>query len=214
MIGRAQRRFVIALGLSLALHAGLMQSHYGKGAARDNISVAAKLLPVATEAKIESPPMLQALAPNPEPDAKPAALPSPAKASDTAAPVVIATPPVTTAATVLAPPADPNYYAVGDLDVFPKALVKPDLSAVLPASQEPAAGSVRATVLIDEAGAVNAVRDVEASTSGIETVTRELLLRTRFTPARNKEGRIVKAQVRVSLDYDMGYAGGAYRAPR
>lgn len=61
---------------------------------------------------------------------------------------------------------------------------------------------MRATLLIDEAGVVNAVRNVEASASDIESVARELLLRTRFTPARNKEGRIVKAQVLVALDYD------------
>ena len=97
---------------------------------------------------------------------------------------------------------DPTYYAAGDLDVFPRALIKPDLNAALAASHEPAAGKVRATVLIDEAGVVNTVRGVDAQTGDLETAVRELLLRTRFTPARNKEGRIVKAQVLIALDYD------------
>ena len=61
---------------------------------------------------------------------------------------------------------------------------------------------MRATVLIDEAGLVDAVRGVDAHASDVATSARELLLRTRFTPARNKDGRIVKAQVLVALDYD------------
>lgn len=108
----------------------------------------------------------------------------------------------TVTATVLSQPSDPNYYTAGDLDVFPKAVVKPDLTAAIGASHEPAAGKVRATVLIDEAGVVNAVRNLEAPAGDIESAARELLLRTRFTPARSKEGRIVKAQVLVALDYD------------
>lgn len=106
-------------------------------------------------------------------------------------------------------PSDPTYYAVGDLDVFPKALVKLDLNEALAANHaSAAAGNVRATVLIDETGVVNAVRAVRAvlsvdgAASDIETAARELLLRTRFTPARNKDGRIVKAQVLVALDFD------------
>ena len=195
--GRAQRRFAMALGASLALHAWLMHSPYGKGAARDNITVAAQLLPAATETKIETPAAL--LTPVPYVTEATASTPSTAQATPAATTALL---PVTTATAVLTQPADPNYYAVGNLDVFPKALVKPDLSAALAANQGPTAGKVRATLLIDEAGVVNAVRNVEASASDIESVTRELLLRTRFTPARNKEGRIVKAQVLVALDYD------------
>jgi hypothetical protein len=105
-------------------------------------------------------------------------------------------------ATVLSQPSDPTYYAAGDLDVFPSALTKPDLGAALGGNHGSGAGKVRATVLIDETGAVNAVRGVEAPAGDVETAARELLLRTRFTPARNKDGRIVKAQVLVALDYD------------
>jgi hypothetical protein len=131
-------------------------------------------------------------------DSKPASTQSPQVGNT--APAL--TPVVTTATSLLSEPSDPNYYAVGDLDVFPKALVKPDLNGEAAAIHASAAGKVRATVLIDEAGVVNAVRHIEAATSHIESAARELLLRTRFTPARNKEGRIVKAQVLVALDYD------------
>ncbi len=93
---------------------------------------------------------------------------------------------------------DPTYYSALSLDVYPKAATDLDLSAYLAGSYT--TGQVRATVLIDEAGVVNEVRAIQAVASDIESAARALLLRTRFTPAR-KEGRIVKAQVRISLDY-------------
>ncbi len=204
-IGRAQRRLVIALGVSLALHAWMMQSHYGKGAAGGGSSaITARILPVATGtdsvASSSTPlpaPMTNNVAVSTT-DSNAVAQRATQVSHVSLASAAIGTP----APAVLTQPSDPNYYAVGDLDVFPKALVKPDLNAALAANQTPAAGKVRATLLIDEAGVVNAVRNVEAPAREIESVARELLLRTRFTPARNKEGRIVKAQVLVALDYD------------
>ena len=198
MTGRVQRRFMVALGVSLALHVWLMQSHYGKGKAPDNITVAAKLLPMVAELPVETP-VVQFM---PNPHVEPPLPAVPSVESDRVTSVTRTTLPAATAAAVLSQPDDPNYYAAGDLDVFPKALVRLDLSAVLAANQTPAVGKVRATILIDEVGVVNAVRNVEASTSSIETAARDLLLSTRFTPARNKEGRIVKAQLLVALDYD------------
>jgi hypothetical protein len=203
-IGRAQRRLVVALGLSVALHAWLVHSPYGKGMARgsaDGARVVARILPVATEtgpAAHPSAPTVKAheMGESTAPEWRVANANVPATLSLNTA----ATAPMTT--TVLSQPSDPTYYIAGDLDVFPKALVKPDLSAAIGTSHEPTAGKVRATVLIDEAGVVNAVRSMEAPAGDIEAAARELLLRTRFTPARNKEGRIVKAQVLVALDYD------------
>lgn len=194
------------LGLSMLLHAWLMENQYGKGVARGGTggaSISARLLSVsdssvsalATEAPgvPESKPRIYATA-------DPTAVTAPTR---TSAAAELGSARVASRATaVLSPPGDPTYYAAGDLDVFPKALVTPDLSAVLAATHEPTAGTVRATLLIDEAGAVNAVRGVEASTGDIESAARELLLRTRFTPARSKEGRIVKARVLIALDYD------------
>jgi hypothetical protein len=215
-ISRAQRRLVVALGVSAALHAWLVHSHYGKGMARgnaDGVSIAARILPVAAEAGQTGNPsaatreVLAVIEPKiPEARAADARKLPPLSITTTAAAALGA---VTIPATALSQPSDPNYYTAGDLDVFPKALVKPDLAAAIGASHQPAAGKVRATVLIDEAGVVNAVRNLEAPAGDIESAARELLLRTRFTPARNKEGRIVKAQVLVALDYDTRAAPAA-----
>jgi hypothetical protein len=49
----AQRRLAVALGFSALLHAWLMESHYGKGAARrhaGDASIAARILPAAAPA--------------------------------------------------------------------------------------------------------------------------------------------------------------------
>ena len=94
--------------------------------------------------------------------------------------------------------ADPTYYTALSLDVYPQAVVKPDLGSYFADSTAHVANDVRATVLIDESGRVNEVRDIRAATVEAATATRELLLRTRFTPAR-KDGQVVKAQVQISL---------------
>lgn len=93
----------------------------------------------------------------------------------------------------LTQPSDPTYYGARSLDVYPKALTPLQLDV------QSGAAKVRATVFIDEAGYVNEVRAIEASPAAMEEAARELLLRARFTPA-SKDGRIVKAQVRVSLE--------------
>jgi hypothetical protein len=100
------------------------------------------------------------------------------------------------APTQLTQPSDPTYYAARDLDVFPKAITALNLGL------GGAPGKVRATVLIDESGTVNEVRAIDASATEIENAARDLLLRARFTPA-SKDGRVVKAQVLVSLDYGL-----------
>jgi hypothetical protein len=208
LIGRAQRRLIVALGVSVVFHAWLMHSHYGKGMARgsaEGARVVARLLPLDAETGPAAHPSASTMQAHERVEstarewrAANASVPTTLSLNTAAAAPRAA--PMTT--TVLSQPSDPNYYTAGDLDVFPRALVKPDLAAVIGASHEPAAGKVRATVLIDEAGVVNAVRNLEAPAGDIEAAARELLLRTRFTPARNKEGRIVKAQVLVALDYD------------
>jgi len=207
-LSRAQRRLAVALGLSMLFHAWLMENHYGKGSARRGDAVtqiSAQLLPAAEEAspsafEASAPravasevPMAAAAEDRPVPQVPPASIR--AGLADSAAPS-IASP------AAIPQPSDPTYYAVGDLDVFPRALVKPDLGAALGVHRGPSVGKVRAIVLIDEAGTVNAVRDIQAPAGDVESTARDLLLRTRFTPARNREGRIVKAQVLVALDYD------------
>jgi hypothetical protein len=190
------------LGVSMLLHAWLLESRYGKGAARshaDSASLVARIAPAATDSITEVPvessrglePIGQTLVATAASGTTPSTQAAGVKSTAAA-----------TADTALLPQSsDPTYYVAGDLDVFPKALVKPDLTAALGTNHEPAAGNVRATLLIDEAGIVNAVRGVDAPAADVETTVRELLLRTRFTPARNKDGRIVKSQVRVALEY-------------
>ena len=89
--------------------------------------------------------------------------------------------------------------------MYPKATATLDLGPLLPAGSN-ATGQVRATVLIDESGIVNEVRAIEAAASDIEGAARHLLLHARFTSAR-KDGRVVTAQLQVSLAY------GASQAP-
>lgn len=91
--------------------------------------------------------------------------------------------------------ADATYYTARDLDVFPKAITVLEL-----ALRAGAPGKVRATVLIDESGKVNEVRAIDTGVAEIERAARDLLLRARFTPA-SKDGRLVKAQLLVSLEY-------------
>lgn len=198
----------------MLLHAWLMHTVPGKvGNGARVATIGARMQPVTGAAKIAVAPAIEA------PVALPVETPTRTPAVDQPPALIAPAPPLAAEASLHgkaasvagggAPaqvqPSDPTYYAAGELDVFPRALVKPDLSAALTANAartEPAAGNVRATVLIDEAGVVNAVRGVTAPAGDIETLARDLLLRTRFSPARNKEGRIVKAQVLIALDYD------------
>lgn len=208
--GNAGRRLVLALGLSLLAHAWLLHSHYGKDAVRgrtggdENPRIVAQILP--------SEPAIVFAAPAADRDVVVPERPTAVAPAAAAAPANV----TSTAPAVLAPPADPTYYAAGDLDVFPRALVKPDLGAALIARgvrAAVAAGRVRAVVLIDEAGNVDAVREIQAPIIEAGAAARELLMHTRFTPARNKDGRVVKAQVVIALDYNASDMPAALRAP-
>lgn len=97
-------------------------------------------------------------------------------------------------------PEDPTYYPARSLDVFPARLAAWDTAPIRAAAQG-AAGSARATLLIDEAGVVNEVESIHGAThESIEAAIRDLFLAARFSPAR-KDGRVVKARVLVSLDF-------------
>lgn len=211
-ISPARRRLSIALGVSLLLHVWLMEGRYGKGAAPGSAGgmPMAVRIQQALDAPLRLPfePVVTGVARSETPAFITAAYPSGNAALNSSVSEAPAHS-VTATAAALTQASDATYYAAGDLDVFPSALVKPDLSAALGAIPVPSTGKVRATVLIDEAGVVNAVRGVDAAAGDIEIVVRELLLRTRFTPARNKDGRIVKAQVLVALDYDTRSASAA-----
>ena len=204
---RAQRRLMAALCVSALLHAWLMDTahrlpapHASRAAAGGDAAITVLLNepPVdflaqdseqgiagaANRGIMHTVAAMQVPVAAPKPVERAAAQPAAVTAIDSA---------------TLPQPSDPTYYTALNLDVYPKSATALDLGAHLAAGSY-LAGQVRATVLIDEGGNVNEVRAIEAAASDIESAARDLLLKSRFTPAR-KDGRIVKAQVRISLDY-------------
>lgn len=193
----------LALAASLLLHAWAMHDSRGLGRPRVDAGSAVALttrlqvsplnLPPASEAAalpdtdVAAPPRTTAVAAT----ATPRTTPTAAESSTTTAN------PISHGDSALPQPTDPTYYGALSLDVYPRAITPLDLGAYLMTA---ASGEVRATVLIDEAGMVNDVRAIDAADPEIVRAVRILLLKTRFTPAR-RDGRIVKAEVRVSLSY-------------
>ncbi len=200
MIDRTQRRLGLALAASALLHLWLAHTADSPGARRVSVAGGAPLRATLAAPEIDG------SAPNIEPRTTPPSQPATADVAHAPRAVAAAAAP-SAAARALEPraavttdgnaavtqPSDPTYYAARSLDVFPKAITALALGA------ETGAANVRATVLIDEFGHVNDVRAIEAGSADIENAARELLLRTRFTPA-SKDGRMVKAQVLVSLE--------------
>ena len=202
-MGSTHGRMALALGTSALLHAWAMHDTCGLGVPR---VAAGSSAPLAATLDLPSrAPAVDLLAQDPTPGTpqySAVVTPPRATAAVTAkAPVApaVETPAAATLAgqgsAPLPQPSDPTYYGALSLDVYPKAVTALDLSA-----PTAAAGQVRATVLIDEAGVVNDVRAVQATSADLESAARTLLWQTRFTPAR-KDGRVVKAEVRVSLGY-------------
>lgn len=201
MRDRADRRLLLALAASVLLHASLMQAVEGVSVRRTGGGAPplnATLMPQAAvelaEREMEVPPRVlrphepveSASVPRVQTPVAPTAVPAPHRAE---------TPGTSSVRANAAYPQvnDPTYYTVLSLDVYPKALSMLDWRGTHGASK------VRATVLIDEAGVVNDVRGVQAASPELENAAREWLLRTVFTPAY-KDGRVVKAQVLVSLE--------------
>ena len=200
---RVQQRLLWALGASALLHVWLVHTAQQPGAPRVTAAGGAPITATlaAPPVDLAAPETAPRDAPPPErklTDSAPSQRGAVAEAARVAVerrveqPRVAAPSDGTAALTQLS---DPTYYAARDLDVFPRAITVLDLGV-----HAGTAGKVRATLLIDESGTVNEVRAIDASAAEIESAARDLLLRARFTPAR-KEGRIVKAQVRVSLAY-------------
>lgn len=196
MIDHAQRRLLLALGASVLLHLWIVQKGEGVGARRPAAPDSA-----AITATLQVPAPLAAYSSHePLAERKTGAPSEPHRIAATAAAPVVRDPAPSTPvmrssaepAAVLTPN-DPTYYTARSLDVYPKALTALHLG--LQASD----GKVRVTVLIDESGVVNEVRAIEAAAVEIEQTVRDLLLRTRFTPAA-KDGRAVKAQLLLSLN--------------
>ena len=225
----ARSRLAWALGVSVLLHVWLVQHAQGllgspRATLDGGVPLAAPLQPI--RAVIGALPVPVDFPVQPLPPDLAAAVHQPvrtavAAASATIAPAVADVTQVTIAAaprassmepspalaavdrnrhdTALPQPRDATYYGALSLDVYPKALTALELTGWMTGG----AGQVRATVLIDESGVVDAVRDVRTMNGAepeLAEAARALLLQTRFTPAR-KDGRMVKAEVRVNLSY-------------
>jgi Gram-negative bacterial TonB protein C-terminal len=199
-------RMALALGASALLHAWAMHDTRGLGVPRVRVDadssapltatlrepaydVSAPDIASTTPVRIDA--MASPVARDPA-VVTPKARAAPVEASTAAVVAVVAN-----GNAPLPQPSDPTYYGALSLDVYPKAMTAIDLNRAIKSA---AAGPVRATVLIDEAGVVNEVRAIQAASPDMESAARTLLLQTRFTPAR-KDGRVVKAEVRVSLGY-------------
>lgn len=196
MIDRVQRRLALALGASVLLHLWIAQTGEGVGARRSAAPAAAA---ITATLQVPAPPAAQS-SHQPLVERKSDVTAEPFRTAATAAAPVARDPaPFTPVIRSSAEPAvaltpnDPTYYTARSLDVYPKALTALHLG--LQASD----GRVRATVLIDESGTVNDVRAIEAAAVEIEQAVRDVLLRTRFTPAA-KDGRAVKAQLLLSFN--------------
>lgn len=196
---RAQHRIAWTLGVSALLHVWFMYTASQPGAPRVTAAAGVPITATLSQPQMDSDGPAPQAAPNPVPQTVPNSAPSlkplvthhPAAQQATAEDAVpVPFTPQRSDAT-----ADATYYTARDLDVFPKAITVLELGL-----RAGATGKVRATVLIDESGTVNEVRAIDASVAEIERAARDLLLRARFTPA-SKDGRLVKAQLLVSLDY-------------
>ena len=209
MSDRAPRRLLFALAASALVHTAVMQAVEGAAARRAQRVAPAQLTVTLPPPRAE---LSQQVAAQPpaelpirtytrqsasneiaqEPRQRPATpepallpMPMPAHSSHAAL--------TTHGEAVMTQVSDPTYYGARSLDVYPRALGALDLGALA------ASGKVRATVYIDESGIVNDVRAIQAANLDAEQAARDLLMRARFSPAY-KDGRVVKAQVVVSLE--------------
>ncbi len=102
-----------------------------------------------------------------------------------------------TLASALLPAPDPVYYPARQLDVYP-ALIRP---VSLEYANDSGGGRVLLMLLIDETGNVRDLSIIESGPArGWEDTLRATFAEARFSPAR-KDGRAVKSQVQISVDY-------------
>ena len=203
----SQRRLIAAIAASVAVHAAIVAWPSGSRRAEraGGVPLVVLLGAQVAETREEAPP--PALQPNvslTDAAATPSAREQTMKRNATVATVAtpaVAAEPVGPASSANVPEArDPAIYGALQLDEYPRALTALDLTGVagLP-------GKLRATVLIDESGAVSSVRQVQEAPDEVQRAAKALLLAARFSPAK-REGRLVKAQLVVELTY------GALRA--
>ena len=223
----ATERLLIALALSLTLHAFLLYqyaSHF-KSSARPGLSIISARIADSTPALPHSARLLQTprqsvsgRQASPSPSALPVAVP----AADVAVldepvsgepqdsePVSIAPESLETAAAQPGPSAsdlpDPVHYPAKELDVYPRLLGPLVIDYPEAAGQQ--AGRVTLLLLVDESGRVTGVSVVDAQPEGVyeDAVTRAYS-GAAFSPAR-KEGRAVRSRILVAVE--LASAGAA-----
>ena len=200
----SQRRLIAAIAASVAVHATIVAWPSGSRRAEraGGVPLVVLLGAQVAETREEAPP--PALQPNvslTDAAATPSAREQAMTRNATVATPAVAAEPAGSASSANVPEArDPAIYGALQLDEYPRALTALDLTGVagLP-------GKLRATVLIDESGAVSSVRQVQEAPDEVQRAAKALLLAARFSPAK-REGRLVKAQLVVELAY------GALRA--
>lgn len=201
-------RVVVALAISLALHAALVLGVRGEapGAATGSGTLDVWLVaesPLPRPAPAQANPVIHesARAETP-PDSAPTAPPRPVHAGE-------ATPPAEAVETAPRPDRgmplafDPTYYPVRALDVppVPRAPIEP----VYPrgAEAERQTGLIRMVLRIEADGRVSAAEVIQAEPAGVfEDSARAAFLAARFSPGQ-RGGRPVRSQLLIEVRYDL-----------
>lgn len=200
---RPTRRFATALVLSAGLHA-LVSVPSGPGSNGRSRPATVPASVAITVSLVAAEPRLQPA--EPQVERKPIAAPSlpqePRKSAQ--APPRAAAPGPERSAGI----ADPTYYAVRQLDVYPALASPVELVYPAAAAASNVKGRVLLLLLIDASGTVDDASVVEAEPAGyFEHEARRTLRSARFKPAL-KDGRAVKSRILVNVDY-----GDARSAP-
>src|SRR4051812_121276 len=103
---------------------------------------------------------------------------------------------------------DPTHYPANALDVYPRALRTIAPAYPIGALETQTAGFVTLLVLIDEVGRVMVSTVVDATPEGVfEQAAQQALAQAVFYPAQ-KEGRSVRSQIQVKVEFDPNAAAG------
>lgn len=104
---------------------------------------------------------------------------------------------------------DPIYYSARDLDFYPRPAAPLELDNVA-RGRGLVAAIFRFQLLIDESGRVDEISPIEGEPQPFRDELRALLAAVRFHPGR-KDGRAVKSQVTLSIDFDAERRSSAVR---
>lgn len=97
--------------------------------------------------------------------------------------------------------ADPTYYGVRQLDVFPTPIAPIDIPYPMHAGAAAVAGRVSLLVLVSDTGRVDEISVVEADPAGVfEEQARRIFTNVQFSPAQ-RGGRRVRARLIVEVNF-------------